>query len=87
MLQMTASGRGYGLKDWTLEGQKKWVGQQLIDMGAVAAAQAGDFAGAMAIISAKNAWPSMPGGTQQKINMEQAEKVYNNALATLPECQ
>jgi RHS repeat-associated protein len=85
--QLTASGKGYGLTDWSPAGQDKWVGKQLIDMGAVAAAQGGNFAGAMALISAPDAWASMPGGTQQKITFEQAEKVYINALATLPECK
>jgi hypothetical protein len=72
--------------DWSAAGQDKWVGQELIRLGAVKAAGDGDFKGAMAIIAGP--WVSMPGGKNANthVTLEQAEKIYKNALATLPEC-
>jgi hypothetical protein len=75
----------FGFTNWTPAGQDDAAAVLLANAQAIVPAMQGNFEVAMWRMN--DVWTSMPDGSEARLTMDQANQVFQNALASLPECQ
>jgi len=75
----------FGFTNFSPAGQDAAANTIMQRVGMVNPAMAGNLGQAMR--NGNSTWTSLPGGSQQRMNIPTATSIFRNAMSTLPECQ